>query len=381
MALVPLALASIGLILVFLVASVGQVDQNQYGLVFNWVTKKINPTVHHGGTHLIFPWNKFVTFPATVQTIEFSDRIGKNTAGSLHTRTKEGLGLQLSISFQYKLNPDDLPKLYQLTNVAYEALYMRLARDQLLEAASQYEGPSYWSEREKIGHHMRRLVDSSLRSSFGSLWGLQLLLINLPDQFENSITKTQVQQQLMKTKQQEQLATAIRADTEVLQADFEKRILVVQAGAEANYSLATKLAEAEATKRSIEAEAGVLDYVRDKLHLSALGTVEYQQLGSYASLQNATFLANVFGATPVIAAGSAAGTTGSITSLLKQNAQKTQSSEEVESRLASTSSDSASEQGKDLSVALDELSSSLDGMQLLQEEARPSATGFLSNRP
>jgi hypothetical protein len=286
--------------------SVGQVDQNEYGLVMNWVTKKIGNQVCHGGTHFIGFWNTFVVFPATIQTIEFSERPWLHTTSPLHTRTKEGLGLHLSISFQYKLNPDEIPKLYALTNLQYEGLFTRIARDQLLEAASEYEGPMYWQDRRKIGDHMRRLVDDQLRDSYASLWGLQLLVIDLPDQYEMSITMTQVQQQMAKTRANEQVAAGIRADTEVMTADYNKQIKVIQAGADANFTLETKLASAEASKRKIDAEAKALALTRKELKLSAVGAVEYQQLQAYAGLVNATFLANVLGTTPVIQAGASA---------------------------------------------------------------------------
>jgi len=299
------AIASVGAGLVLAAAflcftSIGQVDQNEYGLILNWVTKTIGNEVYHGGTHLIGFWNTFVVFPATIQTIEFSERPWMHTSTSLHTRTKEGLGLHLSISFQYKLNPSDIPKLYALTNFNYEGLFTRIARDQLLEAASEYEGPQYWQNRKVIGDHMRRLVDQQLRDSYASLWGLQLLVIDLPDQYEMSITMTQVQQQMAKTRRNEQVAAGIRADTEVMNADYNKQIKVIQAGADANYTLETKLAKAEAAKRRITAEAEALAYTRKELKLSAAGAVEYQQLGAYALLENATFLANVLGTTPVL---------------------------------------------------------------------------------
>eukprot|EP00929_Paragymnodinium_shiwhaense_P114324 TRINITY_DN82686_c0_g1_i1.p1 TRINITY_DN82686_c0_g1~~TRINITY_DN82686_c0_g1_i1.p1 ORF type:complete len:379 (-),score=70.60 TRINITY_DN82686_c0_g1_i1:47-1183(-) len=287
--------------IVLLLMSVDQVEQNEYGLVFNWVTKTIGSDVYHGGTHFVGFWNAFVTFPATVQTIEFSTRVGLRTAEALHTRTKEGLGLHLSIAFQYKLNPDEIPQLYALTNKMYESLFTRIARDQLLEAASEYEGPQYWLEREHIGEHMRRLVDSQLASSHAALWSLQLLGIDLPDQYEDSITNTQVQQQMVKTRRNEQVAAGIRADTEVLRAQYAKQVQVVRAGASANATVVEQLAKAEAAKRRIAAEAGVLGYAREKMKMSAAGIVEYQQLGAYSNLENATFLANVLGATPVVA--------------------------------------------------------------------------------
>lgn len=289
--------------LICAVLSLGAVEQNEYGLLYNWVTKTISNKVYHGGTHWIGFWNSFVVFPATVQTIEFSDRVGFRTAEALHTRTKEGLGLHLSISFQYKLDPDRIPELYTLTNIAYEGLFTRVARDQLLEAASEYEGPQYWLERKAIGDHMRLLVDQQLRESYSSLWGLQLLIIDLPDRYENSITMTQVQQQMVKTRQNQQTAASIRADTEVLRSEFARDVQVVQADAQANYTLATKLAEAEALRRKLSAEAEALGYVRKKLGLSAMGTVEYQKLTAFGALQNATLLANVPGALPVVNIG------------------------------------------------------------------------------
>lgn len=245
----------------------------------------------------------FVIFPATVRTIEFSDRPWQHTSRKLHTRTKEGLGLHLSISFQYQLIPEDIPKLYALTNSNYESLFTRIARDQLLEAAAVYEGPQYWLQRKEIGQHMMRLVDGQLKNSYATLWGLQLLLIDLPDQFEHSITMTQVQKQMTKTRENEQVAAGIRADIEVMGADYNRQIKIIQAGADANYTLNTKLAEAEAAKRKIDAEAEALAYTRKELKLTGMGAVEYQQLTAYAGLENATFLANVLGTTPVISAG------------------------------------------------------------------------------
>lgn len=289
--------------------SLAQVDQNQYGLVFNWVTKRIGVDVYHGGTHFIGFWNRFVLFPATVQTIEFSKRDIRNTADALHTRTKEGLALYLDIAFQYRLQPEGLPALYKLTNMQYESLFVRIARDQILGAASAYEGPQYWLERKEIGDQMRNLVHGELNQSHADLWDFQLLRIDLPDQYESSITGTQVQEQMVKTRKNEQVAAGIRVDTEIMQAEFHRKIRVVQAGADANYSLVTKLAEAEAQKRRIAAEADALRYTRANLKLSSVGAVKYQQLGAFAGLENATFLADIFGANganPVMGIGPSA---------------------------------------------------------------------------
>mmetsp|Transcript_81712 Transcript_81712/g.157790 ORF Transcript_81712/g.157790 Transcript_81712/m.157790 type:complete len:357 (-) Transcript_81712:199-1269(-) len=282
------------LALITLALSLGYVEPNEYGLTYNWITKQIGSDVYHGGTHLIGPWNTFVDFPATVQTIEFSSRQhGLATSPMLHTRTKEGLGLYLSIAFQYKLDPAKLPQLFALTNVRYESLYTRIARDQLLEAASEYEGPQYWVQRQEVGNQMRDRIQQHLKEAYADVWGLQLLVIDLPDVYEKKITSTQVQQQKINTRRNEQKATSIRADTEVLKAEFDRKIQVVRAGAEANYTIATRLAAAEATGRKIKAEGDALKYLRRHLNLSADGAVKFQALTAYGGLNNATFVANV----------------------------------------------------------------------------------------
>jgi len=308
---------AVGVGLFLTLISIDAVEQTQYGLVFNWVTKSFKAEVYHGGTHFIGFWNKFVVFPATIQTIEFGDRRpGFTQQELLHTRTKEGLGLHLGISFQYTLDPDRLHELYALTNTNYEGLFTRIARDQLLEAASEYEGPQYWLQRQQIGDHMRRLVDANLRKHCAALWGLQLLEIDLPDRYERSITLTQVQQQMMKTRMNEQDASRIRADTDVMRAEYAQKIQVVQADAQANYTLRTQLSLAQAAALKISMEAQTLGYVRQKLKLSPIKAVEYQELAAYNGLVNATFLANLPKGAVMGTLGLAGGAAG--TSLLQQ---------------------------------------------------------------
>merc|ERR1719203_517797 len=139
--------------------------------------------------------------------------------------------------------------LYKVTAAQYESLFTRIARDQILEAAGDYEGPQYWLERQTIGEHMKNRLRDQLEKNFASLWDLQLQVIDLPDKYEGSITQTQVQQQMVVTRQNEQKAASIRADTDVLKAEYGRKVRVVGAEAQANYTKLTKTTEAEVAKR------------------------------------------------------------------------------------------------------------------------------------
>lgn len=278
---------------VLVVAGIGSLEPLQYGLTVNWITRQVNQEgTYQGGRHWIGPWNSFVPFPSTVVNLEFSTfsaRAGGN--GPLATRTKDGLSVTLHLAFQYRMELESLAKLYLLANVNYEPIIMQNARDVLLKAAADYEAVQYWQEREQIGVEMRDMLNQRLRSSvFVQCTGLQLLQIDMPTNFEDSIVQTQVQQQAIKTQTNEQQALRIQADTKVLQASYTRNVTVTQNGADAFYNQETKIAEARANQRLLDIEAETLQTVKEELGLTKSQILEYQQFVAYAGLQNASFL-------------------------------------------------------------------------------------------
>eukprot|EP00929_Paragymnodinium_shiwhaense_P093966 TRINITY_DN54319_c0_g1_i1.p1 TRINITY_DN54319_c0_g1~~TRINITY_DN54319_c0_g1_i1.p1 ORF type:complete len:353 (+),score=78.43 TRINITY_DN54319_c0_g1_i1:69-1127(+) len=274
--------------LMVLIMSVGSLLPLQYGLTMNWITRQVNlETVYQGGRHLIGPWNTFIAFPSTVVTVSFAQ--GESN-GPLATRTKDGLSLTLHMAFQYRMEPEKLGELFRLSNLQYEPLFVRNARDVLLKAAADYEAFEYWQAREKIGTEMQALLKERLASVYAECTGLQVLQIELPLEFEASIVQTQVQQQEVKTKQNEQMAKKIRADTTVLQASFSRNVTVTKSGADADYTKTTNIARASANQQMLRVEAETMSYTQQRLGLTPSQMVAYQQFASYQALQNASFI-------------------------------------------------------------------------------------------
>merc|ERR1719245_1684418 len=107
-------------------ASLGGVPPLYLGIKYNHFSKAADTSiVYEPGRYLIGPFNKFLLFPATTRTIEFStpstlpEQDGLRFP-PLHTRTKDGLALHLQISLQYMLNKEQLGKLYNEFNQNYE---------------------------------------------------------------------------------------------------------------------------------------------------------------------------------------------------------------------------------------------------------------------
>ena len=65
--------------------------------------------------------------------------------------------------------------MYNLTNTVYQGTFVRISRDVILKVASLYNATSYWTERLKIGEHMKRALDLELKSAFASYYYLTYL--------------------------------------------------------------------------------------------------------------------------------------------------------------------------------------------------------------
>eukprot|EP00928_Gymnodinium_smaydae_P005328 TRINITY_DN11819_c0_g1_i1.p1 TRINITY_DN11819_c0_g1~~TRINITY_DN11819_c0_g1_i1.p1 ORF type:complete len:346 (+),score=69.40 TRINITY_DN11819_c0_g1_i1:16-1053(+) len=276
------------LVLLLSLLSIGSLMPLQYGLTMNLITRQVNEdNVYLGGRHLIGPWNTFIAFPSTMVTVTFADR---SEHGPLATRTKDGLSLTLQLSFQYKVSADSIGKLYRLANLQYEPLFVRNSRDVLLKAAADYEASEYWENRDKIGSEMQMLLDKRLSSMYATCAGLQVLVIDLPKEFEASIVQTQVQEQMVKTRQNDQKVTKIQADTTVIEAIYKRNVTVTRMGADAEFTQVARIAAALADQRLLQLEAETMRRIQTSLNLNAKQMVAYQQFVSYRSMGNATFV-------------------------------------------------------------------------------------------
>merc|ERR1711879_1095165 len=167
-------------------------------------------------------------------------------------------------------------------------VFISSIRDTLIKAASEYEATELWTERAKIGTEMQQLVDKRLRKTYAECWGLQVMVIDLPNQFETSIVQTQVQKQEMLIREQEQASTKIRAETSVIKAEYDKKVKVIMSHGNANFTVVQKKAEAHAQQNKIDTESSVLGAVRKELGINAAGLVLYQKYSAMDDMEDAS---------------------------------------------------------------------------------------------
>lgn len=279
------------------VLSLGAVPPLFYGIRYNAFNKAAQTeAIYKPGRYFIGPWNSFLLFPSNVQTIEFANEPRLESSGTryepLHTRTKDGLGLHLQVSLQYRLGFDKVGPLYSEFNMNYEQVFQGTLRDTMIKAASEYNAPQLWGQRQEFGDMMQKMVNEALQKMYAECWGLQLMIIDLPDMYEASIVHTQVQKQQVRTNLNQQLSMKIAAETTVIMAEYDKQVRVIGANAEANYTYTTKRAQAHARQKRIDTEAQVLTQVKNNLKLGPEELVVYQRYGALADLDTASVFYN-----------------------------------------------------------------------------------------
>ena len=223
-----IAAVAVVLIFVILLFSIDSLEPLEVGITYNKITKTIGTETFESGRYVIGPFKSFLVYPANLVTIEFSDSRGA-TSEALQTRTAEGLGLSLYISFQYQINKNEITKLYNMANLNYHGTYVRISRDTILKIAGMYNATNYWTDRQKIGEHMKTALDQELMKAFAKCITLQVLRIDLPKSYEDSIVATQVEVQKTNMRKFEQQAELIRQNISVIVSEGEQKIRITNA--------------------------------------------------------------------------------------------------------------------------------------------------------
>lgn len=119
--------------------------------------------------------------------------------------------------------------MYNLANVAYQATLIRISRDVLLKIAGNYNATNYWTDRQSIGDHMKEALHNELKKAYASVENLQIIKIDLPKSYEDSIEQTSVETQLITMRKFEQQAELIRQNISVIISEAEQKIKVTNA--------------------------------------------------------------------------------------------------------------------------------------------------------
>ena len=280
------------LVLIYLLISMDVVEPLEYGLPYNKFTKNIGKEAYESGRYILNPFKSFLKYPKNLVTIEFSEN-KKAESKPLQTRTGEGLAVILSVSFQYQLIKDKIPNLYNLANIYFHSTYVRISRDVILKVGGMFNATDYWMNRVKIADIMKQTMDNELLKAFGHCISLQLLKIELPKTYEDSIVQTQVEIQKINMRKFEQSAELIRQNSLVIISEAEQKIRITNATGLAEASRIKAFAKANALNNTINAENKRYKMAMDELGFSQEDLLNYIYLDSIMNQNKAKLLIDV----------------------------------------------------------------------------------------
>eukprot|EP00451_Oxyrrhis_marina_P000922 CAMPEP_0204276318 /NCGR_PEP_ID=MMETSP0468-20130131/27827_1 /ASSEMBLY_ACC=CAM_ASM_000383 /TAXON_ID=2969 /ORGANISM="Oxyrrhis marina" /LENGTH=305 /DNA_ID=CAMNT_0051252897 /DNA_START=24 /DNA_END=941 /DNA_ORIENTATION=- len=232
--IVSLGLVCFAAFLALFVSSWGVLEYTELGLDYSSITKVVSPTTYRAGRYWLGIGHYFLKFPATVQTVEFATTRKLNAPGGedIRSRTKDGLEVQLEISFQYKIEPNNITRLFQTYGFMYEPIIVRMAVDELTTAATLYNASTFFTNRTEIGSEMAASIDRLLSAqAFVTVPFFQLRTVKLPTKFEDAIQDTEVKKQEIQIAKANQSRTRVEYQTKILQAEREVQVISNQAEA------------------------------------------------------------------------------------------------------------------------------------------------------
>lgn len=83
---------------VLITMMVNTIEYNEVGLNYSGIFSSVEKETYHSGIHLLGIGHYFLTYPTTVQNLEFSNNRGADLP-TINCRTQDGLNLSLEISF------------------------------------------------------------------------------------------------------------------------------------------------------------------------------------------------------------------------------------------------------------------------------------------
>ena len=85
---------------VLIILGFSSLQATEIGLDYSWISQTVDKKTYENGLHYLGIGHSFIKFPKQVQLIEFSKNRGAN-GKPLQSRTKDGLEVNIEISFQF----------------------------------------------------------------------------------------------------------------------------------------------------------------------------------------------------------------------------------------------------------------------------------------
>lgn len=270
---------------VLLMLGFDSLEYQEMGLNYSWITESIEDQPFGSGRHFLGIGNHFIKFPKMVRSIYFIDGYDSGAGTKsyqgppLQSRTKDGLNVQLEISFQYRLQFATLYQMYTTFGENYEDMLVRMAIEQLTTATTKHPAHFFFTNRTTVGVEMHKEMSNQFeKHAFAEVPFFQLRTVHLPVNFENAIKLTQVAQQEIQIAKLEQKTNRVSYQTEVLRAEQAVKVMLNEAEAEVASIKAQNDAYCQQYKFTQELQSEALEQLQESSGWSSRQLLDYLRI-------------------------------------------------------------------------------------------------------
>lgn len=183
--IITAVIVALALIITMIATSIKVLEATEIGVVYNYSLAKLNEgKLYKQGTHATGPFTSMISYPVDLQTVDFD----------LQARTKDGMAIVVSVSYQYRIKnslEDILGLLKKWGKNNHQIAFIRISQEKLRDVVSDFKASSFTSDRAIVDETMRKKLDDAFNTEFANVDNFQFLNVNFPTQYNNMISETQ----------------------------------------------------------------------------------------------------------------------------------------------------------------------------------------------
>lgn len=152
----------------FLFVSLDSLQYNQVGLNYSNYFKSVEDSTYEAGYHFIGLGHDFIPYDLKISTMEFGDDKKTRDLPKISCRTKDGLKLDLEVSFQYRVMKEHIYKIYTKYGDEMKKILLRMAVDSISDTSTLYTSYDFFTFRELISAKMKDDLNQRLTTDLYS---------------------------------------------------------------------------------------------------------------------------------------------------------------------------------------------------------------------
>lgn len=252
--------------IVLVAVGLHSLEANELGLDYSANSLTIDTSqLYENGLHFLGVGHSFIRYPKAVMEIDM-----RTEGNKIIGRTKDGLVIELKTRLLYRLIPtkERLASLYLMFKENYPDAYRAITRGTVRDVASSYTAFEFWQNRDNITQVMKSELELKLMGYHATVDSFLLSEFNLPEQFNEALTLTDVWQQQQ---------SKVVFEMEAAQKDIESMLITsnqtvariyLEASRIANTTLLEYQAKEQKISSAVAAELGAYSIMKSKLNLS-----------------------------------------------------------------------------------------------------------------